>query len=101
MPIFDFRCKDCGAARTVSIGGETAPSLVLLCTDCGGEMHQAPVLKVAFMGGGRSRDLAASTTLSTTKACGHHYACRCAIKLKRPNPFRAEIDRSAGKTSER
>lgn len=28
---------------------------------------------------------------STQKQCGHGYACRCAIKLTEPNPFRHQL----------
>jgi hypothetical protein len=103
MPVYDFRCEACPAERRVSVGADAASSLALVCIKCGGSMHLAPVLKVAFVAVRRSRDFSASTALSGTnvKACGHFYACHCSINLKRPNPFKTEIDKARGKTPEK
>lgn len=30
------------------------------------------------------------------KSCGHTHACRCSIKMTRPNPFQTEIDSALG-----
>ena len=104
MPVFDFRCDSCGAERSVFVSSAAAEALALLCIRCGKTMHRAPVLKVAYMATKRGHDFAASSAKQAlqgdgakAKSCGHHHACRCSIKLKRPNPFRKEIKQAAGR----
>ena len=102
MPVYDFKCEACPAESRVSVSADAASSLSLVCIKCGGSMHLASVLKVAFVAARRSRDLPTSIAASgaIAKACGHSYACRCSIKLKRPNPFKADIDKAHGKDPE-
>ena len=49
MPVYDFKCEACPAERRVSVSADAASSLSLVCIKCGGSMHLAPVLKVAFV----------------------------------------------------
>ncbi len=103
MPLYQFRCNACGDSRDVLANFEMAQRLELICVACGGGMTLGPVLAVNIL---RSRSSNADrATVSREapaqaqrqgKGCGHAYHCRCAIRLTKPNPFRAEIRKANG-----
>jgi putative FmdB family regulatory protein len=91
MPIYDFRCRDCGSDQELLVALAEAETMVLVCTGCGGEMQRRPP-RVAGL---RSRPGTAPvpTAARASAACGHGLACRCGgVRLSRPNPFKQEIE---------
>ncbi|HVZ00080.1 MAG TPA: zinc ribbon domain-containing protein [Dongiaceae bacterium] len=90
MALYDFTCRSCGHGRSVLADFETASDLELVCTACGGTMKKAVVLAVNIVsvsGDGPPPERA-------PKSCGHGYACRCSVRLSRPNPFGDEIKKA-------
>ena len=92
MPRYEFHCDKCEAVRDVLASYERSRTLELICTECGGSMHVAPVLSLNignFVADAAETD---SRVRSATKSCGHSYTCRCGgVKLTRPNPFKADL----------
>lgn len=81
MPIYDLQCAACGVVEEVIVlSGEFEPDT---CQACGGALRRIPS---RFGVSGRYGQTA-PTTRSVAKPCGHGSACRCAVKLHRPNPF--------------
>jgi putative FmdB family regulatory protein len=91
MALYDFACESCGQGRSVLADFETAEALELVCTACGGTMRKALVLAINIVGHGSAEP---DASVQPAKSCGHDYACRCSVRLSRPNPFRAEIARA-------
>jgi hypothetical protein len=86
MPRYDFRCQDCGAEREATVDYAQSRTLELFCVSCGGAMTAAPVLAVTVI----RPHASGGSGQPGGKACGHSHACRCAVRLDRPNPFRPE-----------
>lgn len=96
MPQYDFRCDRCDAVRGVLASYERSRALELICTECGGTMRVSPVLSVNIGAFFAERVEDNGKQMATAKSCGHSYACRCgAVKLTRPNPFKAESKNGA------
>jgi hypothetical protein len=97
MPLYDFRCSDCGSQREILTSYERSRWIELICLDCGGGMRVAPVLSVnvgALSASGVEE--APHPSAQAAKGCGHLYACRCnAVKLTRPNPFAVKDEAKA------
>lgn len=94
MPMYDFRCTECGSTRELFIACVEAQAMELVCTACGGPMRLAPSrishLRTRVTRGEQST--AATSAEQARGGCGHRYACRCAgVRLTRPNPFRDQI----------
>lgn len=92
MPLFGFSCTACGASREVLAGIEKCRNLEFICIHCGGTMYLDPVMNIHIKATRTDKtqtNMADAT--STQKQCGHGYACRCAIKLTEPNPFRHQL----------
>lgn len=107
MPRYEFGCNRCDAIRDVLADHETAQSLELVCVECGGVMTQRPVLAVNILLSRASRGGPPSSSTEgrgeaqrQAKSCGHGRHCRCAINLKKPNPFRKKIREAAGVVDE-
>ncbi len=99
MPLYTFGCQDCGASREVLIDLKAAQDMELICTACGGAMLRRPVLSINIVGEAivaRRQVREAEAEKMFRKACGHSHQCRCAVRLKRPNPFSQEIRKAAG-----
>lgn len=94
MALYKFACESCGQGRSVLSDFETAATLELVCTVCGGTMRKAVVLAVTIIGSGARDPDAPAQSAKAAKSCGHGYACRCSVRLSQPNPFRAEIARA-------
>ena len=91
MPIYDLRCEACGAVEEVILlAGEAEPST---CLACGGELRRQ-LSRFAVVGGRGGQ--APTETRPTHKSCGHTSACRCAVKLDRPNPFANRLEPEGG-----
>lgn len=95
MPMYDFRCLDCGSARELLATSVDARALELVCTTCGGLMRMAPSRVNHLRTGGDTGSQQDGTPEAAQQrggGCGHRYACRCAgVKLTRPNPFQDQI----------
>lgn len=92
MPLFDFTCVDCGANREVLASADKCNKLEFVCIQCGGTMSLGPVMNIHLQSG--RADKIQLGTPRTQAGCGHVYACRCAIKLTEPNPFRRQLAES-------
>jgi putative FmdB family regulatory protein len=91
MPIYDLRCSQCGTTQEVILlGGEAAPTV---CRACGGELRR---LLSRFAVVSRGGEAPAAATPVRSKSCGHTSACRCAVKLDRPNPFADRLEPVGG-----
>lgn len=100
MPTFDFRCRDCRAETEVSLANRAELDLVgeLICRACGGAMTRAFTADVHLILSGErietdQRELAAKRRKLI--ACCGTSACRCSVKLTRPNPFREQVPSKA------
>jgi len=97
MPLYDFRCSSCGTRRELFGAYADIGELELICTACGGAMTRAPSAVGALVFRAPAPAAAApdaspgNEALAPVKPCGHRHACRCGIKLTRPNPFRQQI----------
>lgn len=96
MPLYNFECEECTSLREVLANTDKLIGLELVCVDCGGTMRLAPIMNIHINGGRRTMgDVGTFKTASEKAGCGHSYACRCAIKLSQPNPFKRSF--SGGK----
>lgn len=103
MPRYTFRCSSCAAEREVTASFETAETLELMCYACGNDMIRAPVLTLNVIGPATARLKAEKKREERAyfaKACGHNHACRCGVKIDKPNPFREQIREVHGFTSD-
>jgi putative FmdB family regulatory protein len=92
MPMYDFRCCDCGAERELLVTLADANAMALVCTDCGGEMRKIPP-RVAGLPIRPERQETAPAVKARANGCAHGYSCRCGgVQLTKPNPFRKEIE---------
>jgi hypothetical protein len=99
MPLYQFRCNDCGECREALVNLELAKTLEFICVGCGGGMTLEPVLAVNILRSrARTEDRTSNSreTQRQGKGCGHSYHCRCAVNLTKPNPFRDEIRKANG-----
>lgn len=91
MPIYEFLCTQCTASRDVIVDHKTKTGLELLCVHCGGVMKASEVHMFGVVS-----SPGAATKVNThhqgTKSCGHKHACRCTIKMEKPNPFQKQIN---------
>jgi len=97
MPIYEFICADCATRRDVLVEYEAKKGLKLLCARCGGVMRAAEVSGFTVITSSTAADKR-PVHPQRAKACGHTHACRCAIKLTRPNPFQAQVGAALEKT---
>lgn len=103
MPKYTFCCTSCQASRDVGAPFDTAETLELMCYACGGDMIRAPVLTLNVIGAATERLRAEKKREERAyfaKACGHNHACRCGIKIDKPNPFREQIRQVHGFTDD-
>lgn len=91
MPIYEFLCTQCTASRDVIVDHKTKVGLELLCVHCGAVMKASEVNTFGIVS-----SHGAATSVKPhhpgTKSCGHTHACRCTIKMGKPNPFQKQID---------
>ncbi|AFM28023.1 zinc ribbon domain-containing protein [Desulfomonile tiedjei] len=97
MPIYEFFCAECSASRDVLVDQRTKNELELLCVQCGGVMKASEVSMFSVVSSSRAAN-GKRIRPQGAKSCGHTHACRCAVKLTRPNPFQAQVDAALGKT---
>jgi hypothetical protein len=95
MPIYEFLCIQCAARRDVLVEYRAKKGLELLCVHCGGVMRAVEVSMFSVVS---SSTAAAKVHVPRqgAKSCGHTHACRCAVKLTKPNPFQAQVDAALG-----
>lgn len=92
MPLYDFRCRQCGAECELFSTFDEAQTLVLVCPECGDDMRMAPSL-VAPLRARIAKAEAVANNATRQPTCGHRHACTCAaVCLSRPNPFWNEIN---------
>jgi putative FmdB family regulatory protein len=92
MPMYDFRCCDCGAERELLVALADANAMELVCTGCGGEMRKIPP-RVAGLRIRPESQQAATAAKARANACSHGHSCRCGgVQLTKPNPFRKKIE---------
>lgn len=92
MPLFGFRCGGCGASREVLASADQCNGLEFICVYCGAVMSLAPVMNIHVQARrGDKMPVDAEKVTNAGAGCGHGYACRCAIKLTEPNPFRRQL----------
>lgn len=103
MPVYTFGCKDCGSTREIMASHAKAEELELMCYGCGGDMTRAPVMTLNVIGPAiqaKKNEKQQEERAYFAKACGHKYACRCGVKLKKENPFKQEIRAAHGFTDD-
>jgi len=96
MPIYEFLCTQCAASREVLVDHRAKNGLELLCTHCGGVMRAAEVSMFSIVSSS-SAARNAHIPPQGAKPCGHTHACRCTVKLTKPNPFQAQVDAALGR----
>ena len=97
MPVYEFLCAECAASREVITDPKTKSDLELLCVHCGGVMTASEVNVFHVVSSTSAAEKSKSDAHHHgTKACGHTHACRCAVKMEKPNPFKKEIDKALG-----
>ncbi|MCB2188263.1 MAG: zinc ribbon domain-containing protein [Deltaproteobacteria bacterium] len=95
MPIYDFICESCGAARETLVAFREKDALELCCPACGHTMRAGAVVTLHLGGKTAAPERAPAPR---AKACGHTHHCRCAVKLKGPNPLQKQIDAALGRS---
>lgn len=95
MPVYDFRCADCGSQREVRAPIDQAGSLTLVCVGCGGAMTKALSASVAIITGSAGTAAPSPNARRGRRPRGHTCSDG-AIKLTRPNPFTAPPPPRAG-----
>jgi putative FmdB family regulatory protein len=94
MPLYDFRCADCGAIREVRASFAEASGLELICTSCGGTMMRA-LSKAAPVVLTSRADASPPPHPARARTCEAG-----AVRLTRPNPLAAALPRrNAGEES--
>ncbi len=70
MPIYEFRCTDCGHLQEVIVSGGSR-EIAMKCEECGGETLERVLSRVSYMMGSSS----GSSPRVTTKNCGPGNTC--------------------------
>jgi predicted nucleic acid-binding Zn ribbon protein len=96
MPIYEFSCTRCATSRDVIVDHGSKNELELLCVQCGAMMRAVEVSLFSITCSSTGTDKARARH-SGAKSCGHTHACRCSVKMTRPNPFQAQVDAALGK----
>lgn len=90
MPLYEYRCTVCNAARDVLLKSPDQKKMELICVNCGGVMKVIDISIFSF----RSFDpLTSNPKIAVPKmgSCGHGHHCRCSIKSKKASPFQEQI----------
>lgn len=100
MPAFDFRCRDCGITTEVSVVNRAQLDDVveLVCRACGGSMRRAYTADVHLVLNSERierEDQRFQAERRKLIACCGTSACKCSVKLTRPNPFRDQVPTKA------
>jgi hypothetical protein len=95
MPIYEFVCVECHLGRDVILDRSIEREMEFLCVHCGGVMKAAQVSKFSIISSSPVRDRPRALSHGA-KSCGHAHACRCAVKMTKPNPFQEQIDSALG-----
>ena len=92
MPLFGFTCEGCEASREVLASADRCNGLEFICVFCGATMYLDPVMNIHIKSARADKiEVGAAKAPGSQTGCGHGYACRCAIKLTEPNPFRRQL----------
>jgi putative FmdB family regulatory protein len=72
MPIYEFRCADCGHIQEIIVSSSSA-EIDMKCEGCQGEVMERVMSKVSYaMGSSRGES---SGPTATTKTCGPGKSC--------------------------
>jgi putative FmdB family regulatory protein len=71
MPIYEFRCTQCGDIQEILVGSSTS-SVEMKCRQCQGESLERVLSRVSYTMGGSSGGTGPS---ATTKTCGPGKSC--------------------------
>ena len=89
MPFFTLRCDKCEVEDDVFVLPNEDVDFV--CAECGGELEQMVSL---FAIGGVAKKPGEGAPKKRLSCCGTP-RCRCAVKLTKPNPFKARLKNDA------
>jgi predicted nucleic acid-binding Zn ribbon protein len=98
MPIYELLCTQCATSREVLANHRAKNEIKLLCAQCGGVMRAAEVSMFSITCSSTATNKGRARP-RRGKTCGHTHACRCAVKMTKPNPFQAQVDAALGKVS--
>jgi predicted nucleic acid-binding Zn ribbon protein len=95
MPLYEFVCNECEASREALVDSTIKNEMELLCVHCGGVMRAAEVSRFSVISSSVG-PVRKHVPHHGAKSCGHTHACRCAVKLTKPNPFQERVDLALG-----
>lgn len=75
MPIYEFRCTDCGHIQEIIVTGSDA-EVTMVCEECRGEDLERVLSQVNYsMGSSGSSKGRGNSACSTTRNCGPGKSC--------------------------
>lgn len=74
MPIYEFRCADCGHVQEIIVS-HSSDSIEMKCEACQGEVLERILSQVSYAMGGNSSGDAGGGASATTKTCGPGQSC--------------------------
>ncbi len=75
MPIYEFRCAECGNIQEIIVTGSSG-EIEMKCGACGGEVLERILSTVSYsMGSSGSGSGSVSSPSATTKTCGPGNSC--------------------------
>jgi hypothetical protein len=100
VPVFEFRCRGCGASTDVTLVNRAQLDDVdeLICRACGGGMRRAYTADVHLVLNSERLEREEREFQAKRRkliACCGTSACRCSVKLTKPNPFREQVPTKA------
>jgi putative FmdB family regulatory protein len=73
MPIYEFRCAQCGNIQEILVSSSSA-EIEMKCNECQGEVLERVLSRVSYSMGSPSGEQSASPC-ATTKSCGPGNTC--------------------------
>lgn len=73
MPIYEFRCVECGNLQEIIVSS-TSEDVSMTCKECGGETLERVLSTVSYMMGSSSAGKGEGPSLAT-KSCGEGNSC--------------------------
>ena len=74
MPIYEFRCADCGNVQEFILAGSDR-EIELKCSECNGEALERVLSKTNFSMGASGQSKSGSSPSATTRTCGPGKSC--------------------------
>ncbi len=75
MPIYEFRCAQCGNIQEVIVSSSASEELEMKCNACQGEVLERILSRTSYVMGDSSSSARAASATLTNKSCAPGNSC--------------------------